>query len=509
MPKSSPDKLVSLINSLTKAEKRSFRLFVNRNPSAGDSLFMQLFDLIIKTKKYDDNLAYNEIERVKKPQLSNLKANLYKQILSCLRLIETKKISEIQVREQIDFAKILYEKGLYKPCLELLEKAKKQALEINFETLAMSILYFEKRIESQHITGSMSIKADELSQQSDDLLKEITLTNQLSNASLLLYGRYLRHGYIKNEIEYNELKSYVEKLIPEVNIKDLQFYQKLYLFQSYVWFHNMGQDFVNSYKYSKKWVDLYDKYPTHKVIVTTPYIKGYHNLLNALFMIGSKDRYNKQYRRFKLFDIYKKQNPTQNEISLYFLFRWTHFLNKIFINAEYEITEELKELESILKKNEYGWDLNRILTFNYKMGCVYFGIGDLDNAIKYLNKISNQNYPNFREDIQSFARMLNLIANFDQGNEELVSYQVKSLYRYLSNMKELGEVQLEIIKFLRKTPKITPKKIVSEFKQLKDKLKVIEHKPYEKRPFLYLDIISWLESKIQGCSIKEVIRAKM
>jgi len=163
----------------------------------------------------------------------------------------------------------------------------------------------------------------------------------------------------------------------------------------------------------------------------------------------------------------------------------------------------------ILNKNEYGWDLNRILVFNYKIGCVYFGIGDLDKAIKYLNKISNQNYPNFREDIQSFARMLNLIANFDQGNEELVSYQVKSLYRYLSNMKELGDVQLEIIKFLRKTPKITPKEIVSEFKQLKDKLIVIEHKPYEKRPFLYLDIISWLESKIQGCSIKEVIKAKM
>jgi len=348
MPKSSPDKLVSLINSLTKAEKRSFRLFVNRNPSAGDSLFMQLFDLIIKSKSYDDSLAIKGIERIKKSQLSNLKANLYKQILSCLRLIETKKINEIQVREQIDFAKILYEKGLYKPCLELLDKAKKQALEINFETLAMSILYFEKRIESQHITGSMSIKADELSQQSDNLLKEITLTNQLSNASLLLYGRYLRHGYIKNEAEYNGLKSYVENLIPEVNIKGLQFYQKLYLFQSYVWFHNMGQDFVSSYKYSKKWVDLYDKYPTHKITVTTPYIKGYHNLLNALFMIGSKERYNKQYRRFKLFDIYKKQNPTHNEVSLYFLFRWTHFLNKIFINAEYEVTEELKELELIL-----------------------------------------------------------------------------------------------------------------------------------------------------------------
>jgi hypothetical protein len=509
MPRASSDKLVLLIKSLTKAEKRSFRIFVNRNPSAGDSLFMQLFDLILKSKSYEDTMAIQKIDGLKKSQLSNLKANLYKQLLSCLRLIESKKIDGIQVREQIDFAKILYEKGLYKPCLELLDKAKKQALHINYETLALSILYFEKRIESQHVTGSMSAKADELTQQSNELLEEIALTNQLSNASLLLYGRYLRHGYVKNRAEYQDLKNFITELLPEVDVRSLEFYQKLYLFQSYVWFYNMGQNFANYYKYSRKWVDLYDEYPTRKVTVTTPFIKGYHNLLNALFMMGKRTRFNKEYRKLLLFDIYQKPHPTQNEISLYYLFRWTHFLNKIFLNAEYKVTRELEELEKILSTNEYGWDLNRILVMHYKIGSAYFGIGDLDKTREHLNKITNNNYPEFREDIQSFARMLNLIANFDTGNEDLVSYQVKSLYRYLSNLKELGEVQLEVIKFLRSTPKIAAADINDAFKKLRDKLLSIETKEFEKRPFLYLDIISWLESKIEDKAIRVIIKDKL
>ncbi len=509
MPRGVTDKLVALVKSLTKAEKRSFRLFVNRNPSAGDSMFMQLFDLILKDQSYNDKLALNKIEGLKKSQLSNLKANLYKQILSCLRLLERNKIDEIQVREQIDYAKILYEKGLYKPCLELLDKAKKQALEINYETLALSILYFEKRIESQHVTRSMSAKADALSLQSNQLLENIALTNQLSNASLLLYGRYLRHGYIKNKEEYKELKAYVEKLLPELDSNNLEFYQKLYLYQSYVWFYNMCQDFPNYFKYAMKWVDLFDKNPKRKATVTTPYIKGHHNVLNALFMAGKLDRFNKEYRRLLLFDIYQKPHPTQNEISLYYLFRWTHFLNKVFLNADYETSNELAELEKIIAENRYGWDLNRRLVLYYKLGSVYFGIGDLDKTREYLNKITNNNYPNFREDIQSFARMLNLIANFDLGNIELVNYRLRSLYRYLSNMKELGEVQLEIIKFLRKTTQIKEEDINSEFQKLKDKLEVIEQKPYEKRPFLYLDIISWLESKIEGTTIKQVIQNKL
>ena len=428
--------------------------------------------------------------------------------MSCLRLTESKRIAEIQVREQIDFAKILYEKGLYRQCLDLLEKAKRQSLAINYETLTLSILYFEKRIESQHVTRSMSAKADELASMSNVLLDQISLTNKLSNASLLLYGRYLRHGYVKNESDYENLKDFYKNLLPDLSNSDLGFYQKLYFYQSNVWFYNMSQDFANYYKYSKKWVELYDEYPANKGTVTTPYIKGYHNLLNALFMAGKRERFNKVYRKLLRFDIYQKSNPTQNEIALYFLFRWTHFLNKMFLNAEYSVTTELQELTKLLEENPYGWDLNRILVFNYKVGSAYFGIGDIDNAREYLNRITNQNYPGFREDIQSFARILNLIANFDQGNEELVRYQVMSLYRYLSKMKELGSVQVEVLKFLRRTPEMSEKDMNMEFNLLKDKLLVIEQRPYEKRPFLYLDIISWLESKIEGTTIKEIILRK-
>jgi len=470
---------------------------------------MQLFDLISKSKTFSDKEALTKIPQLKKSQLSNLKANLYKQLLSCLRLLERKKIEEIQVREQIDYAKILYEKGLYKPCLELLDKAKKQALDINYETLALSILYFEKRIESQHVTGSMSAKADELSTQSDELLTDIELTNKLSNASLLLYGRYLRHGHVKNKKEFKALKAFFKELLPEVDMKTLAFYQKLYLFQSYVWYYNMAQDFPNYFKYAQKWVDLYLNNPEKQISDTTPFIKGYHNLLNALFLAGKRKRFNKRYRALARFDISEKPKVTRNEIANYQLFYWTHFLNKIFVNAEYAITDELLHFEKLLVQNEYGWDLNRQLVFYYKLGSVYFGVGDLDRSTYYLNKITNTNYLGFREDIQSFARILNLIAHFDLGNETLVNYQVKSLYRYLSKMEELEEVQLEIIKFLRRTPKMFPSTMKKEFSDLNDKLLLIAEKPFQKRPFFYLDITSWLQSKMSGLPMKEVIQNKL
>ena len=49
----------------------------------------------------------------------------------------------------------------------------------------------------------------------------------------------------------------------------------------------------------------------------------------------------------------------------------------------------------------------------------------------------------------------------------------------------------------------------SEFIALKDKLELIEKQEYERRPFLYLDIISWLDSKIHNRSMAESIRIRL
>ena len=166
------------------------------------------------------------------------------------------------------------------------------------------------------------------------------------------------------------------------------------------------------------------------------------------------------------------------------------------------------ELMEIIESERFNWDDHRVMVFYYKIACLYFGSGDNSTAIDYLNLIINQKSPDYRQDIQSFARILSLIAHFEMGNERLVEYQIKSVYRFLGKMKDLQEVQKEIFRFLRKTPKMKAVQLKQEFKDLKDKLIKVEEKAYERRPFLYLDIISWLESKIEQKTVQEVVHEK-
>ncbi len=145
--------------------------------------------------------------------------------------------------------------------------------------------------------------------------------------------------------------------------------------------------------------------------------------------------------------------------------------------------------------------------FYYSIACIYFSSGDINNSIKYLNKVINGG-TDLRHDIQAFARILSLVAHFELGNDDLVRHQLKSVYRFLAHQKRLNNVRREVFSFLRKTPSMDQYNIHDHFVQLLHNLKQLEQNIFERRSFLYLDIVSWLESKIDGVPVEEIMQEK-
>ena len=124
MGKRFSDELYLLIKSLKKAEKRNFKLFVKRNSSSGDLKIIQLFDAIDNGDIYDEELFLKKYPGFNKQQIPNLKAHLYKQVLASLRVMRDESNIDLQLHEQLDFARILYNKGLHVQSLKMLDKIK-------------------------------------------------------------------------------------------------------------------------------------------------------------------------------------------------------------------------------------------------------------------------------------------------------------------------------------------------------------------------------------------------
>ncbi|MEN8789085.1 MAG: hypothetical protein ABF293_06420 [Flavobacteriaceae bacterium] len=502
------DALFVLIKALSKSEKRQFKLYVGRLGVNTEAKFLALFNLLDKLKTYNE-AAILASGIVKKTQLSNLKAHLYKQILVSLRLNPVNQNIRVQIREQLDFATILYQKGLYKQSLKILDKAKANAIENEEKNIAYEIVELEKIIETQYITRSIPDRADELAQQAKELSEFNVITSKLSNLSLQLYGMMLKVGYVRNDEDYQKVTRYFESHLPEYHLEDFGFREKLWLYKAHLWYSLLVQDFLSSYKYSSKWVDLF--YENKAMISLNPvfFLKGNHYLLESLFFVKYSTLFRTTLDKLETIVNAPEFPKNDNISSLAFLYIYSNKLNLHFLEGTFEKGLYLvKIIEYGIVKHSDRIDQHHVMIFYYKIACLYFGVGDNKTCISYLKKIIENKSLKMREDLMCFARVLSLVAHYEAGMDYHLEVQLKSTYKFLLKMNDLHQVQKEMIKFLRKLGDIYPHELKGEFQKLYDELKKYEDHPYEKRAFLYLDILSWLESHLQHRPVAEVIREK-
>ena len=506
-PRTSNDQLFVLIKSLEKAEKRHFKLYVNRVQSKGDVKFIQLFDVLDKLDEYEEAQIFKRVKGITKNQLPNLKRHLYKQILTSLRLVHIQRNVDIQIREQIDHARILYGKGLYLQSLRLLDRIQNMAFDHHQDLLLLEILEFQKLIEERNITRSRRVKGkvENLLDSANIRSKVISSSCRLSNLKIKMHGWYIQIGHVKNEKDRMALEGYFKSNLPELSNK-LTFFEEVYLYQSYVWYYYILLDFKNCYKYALRWVNLFKAKSNMKEVDADLYMRGLHYVLTALYSLKDYNKLVSFLDEFELFELeYGKQFNTLSR-TVAFLYIYTAKMNRHFLEGSFQEGEALiPVILKLIKRYDRYIDSHRILLFYYKIAYMYMGAGKPDKALDFLNKITELKTGHLREDIQSYARLMLLIAHYELGHYELLEYKISSTYRFLDKVEELNKMQLTTLAFFRRLLKIRPEEEEKEFRQFHQDLAKLSKDSYEKRSFLYLDVFSWAESRIKKMSLAEVI----
>jgi hypothetical protein len=508
MPNRSADPLFQLIKSLQKSEKRNFKLYIRRNSANEDLKIIQLFDALDKIGNYDEAVLLKKLPSIKKQQLSNIKAHLYKQLLASLRLLSSEENIDIQLHEQLDYARILYNKGLYLQSLKILDRLKEVAHHFNQESFLIQIISLEKKIETLHITRSMQDRADRLSQEANEVNEKRRIITQLSNLALQLYSWYIKNGHARNEADETGVKKFFKEQLPPNAFFLNGFYERLYLHQCYCWYAFIRQDFIMYYRHTQKWVDLFHDQPHMINVEPTHYIKGLHNLLNAHFDLRNYQQFSEVLHRFETFSNSDVVTGVENNRIQTFVYLTTAKINQHFMLGTFrEGLTLVPHIEEKLEEYELYLDRHRILVFYYKIASLYFGSGDYETAIDYVHKIINWKV-DLRNDLQCYARLLHLLAHYELGNYELMEPLTKSVYRFMAKMENLTVIEEEMFKFLRVNFHLSARQMKPEFEKLLQKIKKFEKSRFETRAFAYLDIISWLESKAYDKPMAAVIHEK-
>jgi hypothetical protein len=508
MPNRQTDILFQLIHAMEKAEKRHFKLYIKKNSAREDLKIVRLFDALDKMGEYDEKTLLKRLPDVEKPQLANLKTHLYKQLMASLRDLKSKDSVELQLNEMLDYGRILYNKGLFAQSLKFLEKAKEIGFAHGKYNFLSQVISLEKKIEGLYITRSMQERAEKLASEALDVSNHIYQVFRLSNLAVRLYSFYVENGHARNLEEERKVKEFFEANLPPQAHQFDGFYERLYLYQSYCWYCFIRQDFLAYYRYAQKWVDLFTQDPVRIKVETGHYIKGLHNLLNAHFDL-------RNFRAFEqvlaVFEAFYKSDLCQQHDNFRihsFIYITGARLNWHLMTGTFkEGLQQVPIIEENIQKNEQHIDKHRLMVFAYKVASLHFGYGNYNACLDHLQKIIHEP-TDLRYDLQCYARLMHLLAHYELGNDMIIESLTKSVYRFMAKMKNLTAVEEAIISFLRKNHSVKPRQLKPELVKLLDQVRKFEKNRHQTRSFAYLDIISYLESKVQGRPMSTVLQDK-
>lgn len=501
------DHLYLLIRSLNKNEKRYFKVMMDTGGSSEEKKIVRLFDVIQAQKNYDESCVFLSLPDIGHSQLPNMKAYLQEKILQSLRQFYAASMPDIQIRAQIDYAQLLFERRLFKSGMGCLKKAKKLAEVHEKLELLLEIIRLEKSVLLDTIDSENIDRVDSIIAEVKKINTQINNINIFSNLSLKLDYYFTKIGSVRNEKDFLAISDFFQSNMPAIKEEDLSVYEQIHLYHLYIAYYSYIQDYDNNYAYSRKMMALFHNTNSLATFRTESYLKALNLLLIAQYRLFKYNEFAPTLEEMR--ELSDKPSIRNNENlrikSLKYIY--SHEINLFFMKGEFTKGADYMMKTCDIENFLIDMDTHSQLIFFYKIACLYFGAGNFSIAVKWLNKIINVPHSEIGEDLHCFARIINLISHYELENFEVINYYIISTYRFLLKKEDLHQFQKYILAFLRKLgSEVSSKELIAMFRELKIQLLPLLDSRFDGRAFYYFDIISWLESKIEKKPVEEIVK---
>ena len=487
--------LLELVSAMNKSQ----RLFLSRkwsHPPFCDFLYVQLYFALINSRGDDYRRIRDGVSAIKSSQRANVQKELYSNILYQLQSLQKQTPFDVY-RSMLKNYAILKGMNLAKQANKWRNKA--LVYKESNGILSEAVLVDEESYYYEIVADTDAIDQYMFSHEVQPF------TASLKREYLHLRRFYLTHRFSRDLAEYQKIEVQTKGVLNEILYAHLSLYDKIVYNRLLYQYHYIQRDFVLAYKYATTLIHIY-KEEKLDIYYEEVYLKLLNYRLLCLFRLNASKKYNAVLQEFRHIEF----KPSLQNINLlrviHFKYVLTHTLNWHIINGNFSgAIAELKSRSKYMKLHQPQFDPSFINGTNYKAACVYFGNGEYDTCIQFLDKIIFAKATSGRTDLQIFARILKLTSLFELREDAYIYENIRSVYSFLARNKQLNAFQKEIMNFLRICARLPEANIKNELQNLREALYIVAQDKFEQRPFFYFDVISWLDSKLTNKTISEVI----
>lgn len=502
MSKTASPALFELIHSLTKSEKRYFKIYASRHTIGEENNGIRIFDFIDQQTEFDEEAIYVHFNgEAFLNQFPITKNRLYEQIISALDAFHSSKNQEAQLYKMLHSINILYSKGLYDHAIRELKKAKRLAKKHNKMAILLQLANEEKRIiETQGYRKADTVSLEKHIKDTFELTSQYNFYNELWMIKSKLFIRLNQFGQARSEEEVNEYNKLLFQFKAIKKPKEITFENQylIYHFKSAYNFAILKNE--ESLKTLKENLVLFKKNSGKIIEYPNQYFSILTNIIHLESKLGNSRAIHSHLNELKAFPHKLKSNLTKdlaiklfssiNSIELKVLNQEGNFDKAILLSSDIE--EGMKKYESEITPFRKAY-----LAFN--MSIAFFGNEDFNQSLKWINLILNNKDLDQKEDIVSFAHLVNLLIHFELKNDVLLPYAIKSTKRFLTKRQRTFKFETVFLKHLTKISNAQNKYEIEDLLlNVDEEIKNLKNDPFESVAFEYFDFHLWLISKVKN-----------
>ena len=502
--------LFNLIKSLSKSEKRHFKVFAAKHALGGSNLYVVLFDKMEAQNQYDEASILKNEKRIHKKSLHSLKHYLYELILKSLEAFhhETGSVEAAVLTMLLRVDILVKKKSLYPNAKKILLKAKALAHEAERFHLLPAILEME--------TNLLKMYSDPRDYYS--LISDLFVQRRKAKAALELIQVY-DEVQTSIAVRWNEVSKKKSR-------RDIAFFDKLnrqYLTAeyknfsvsaSYFYFVAKMTYFVtrNESKNASNWaarrVEILEANP----LVTNENPRWYLNAVNdwiaTLMPLGQWNHINNAVVRLNnaknVFQAIGRSTHLQAQF-------FTAFYNSVLqINIQAGQPEKntalFSNVEVGLKQYAPFINKNIKVALEINLSIALLILKKYKRSLAMVNDILTDSEEGVIEANYSITKILQLMIHYELGNFTFLEHQIRSTHRYLKRTRRFSEVERIIFKYFRKIIKSEMAEKTQEyFIHFLKEINSVVTDPLQ-RTFVesvYLQL--WIKSKIENIEFARVI----
>lgn len=494
------DSLIQLIKSLSKNEKRAFRI---GKKSTAD--YIILFDLIDKNNCNSVDQLKETFERLNKGGVFNVTVTyLYKLLLDRLLSLRQNQDIEFSLFSRILKAQILFEKSIFPAALDMLNKVKQDAAALKKH----EALLYASRLELDYLQylGMPDVSEEELINKQFNLsaaFNKLNNFNEQSNLYQLLKHRIIYKGEARSERQKASLNDLVfrEHATAQKSRKDIDIHHRHLHFQA-TYFMAIG-DHLSA---SEVLLEL------NRLTAENPDIINplYHVSLleNMLDNLRSMHKYEAMpvFIRKLLSINHPSQFVTSHVQTLSALYELLPLIDfgefqaaKDFIDHNESLQAEAIELLTPALESKVAL---------YK-ALVHIGLKDYKRAKRVLVRaMLNKQYdlPIYR-----ILRIVNLIIHHKMNDLDYIFTETRSLKRDIAKADKAYRTELVMLEVVGKGSYslMSTRKRELIWQRIQPQLDDIKNDIFESQLLKIFDFTAWIEAEIKRLSFSDILKRNL